>query len=42
MENDPSQAELRAFHSLEDTFLWHHFYPLPSGGPYVPTAEEEG
>jgi para-nitrobenzyl esterase len=41
MENDPSQAQFRAFHSLEDTFLWHHFYALLSGDPYVPTAAEE-
>jgi len=41
MENDPSQADYRAFHTLEDTFLWHHFYPLPSGDPYPPSAGEE-
>jgi para-nitrobenzyl esterase len=41
MENDPDQAQLRAFHTLEDTFLWHHFYPLLSGDPYVATPAEE-
>ena len=39
--NDPSQTELRAFHTLEDTFLWHHFYPLLNGDPYVATPAEE-
>jgi para-nitrobenzyl esterase len=41
MENDPGQAIFRAAHSFEDTFLWHHFYPLASGDPYIATAAEE-
>jgi para-nitrobenzyl esterase len=42
MENDPDQAALRASHSFEDTFLWHHFYPhFPSGDPYLATPAEE-
>jgi len=41
MQNDPDQAAVRAAHSFEDPFLWHHFYPLESGDPYSPTLIEE-
>jgi para-nitrobenzyl esterase len=41
MQNDPDQAAVRAAHTFEDTFLWHHFYSLESGDPYSPTLAEE-
>jgi len=41
-ENDPGQANFRAAHTFEDTYLWHHFDPrFEDGAPYVATPPEE-
>jgi para-nitrobenzyl esterase len=41
-ENDPAEAYYRAAHTLEDTYLWHHFYPrFEDGAPYIATPAEQ-